>query len=79
MTRRAWWAIVHGVAKSWMRLSDYHLLFFLRLCLMQLFLMLLILMYSFPVISSTMGIRALIDFVNFPSEVWSLRMVLGNT
>ena len=77
MTRGAQWAIVHGVAKSWMRMSGYHFLFFLRLCLMQLFLW-LILMYSFPVISSTMDERALIEFVNFPSELWSLRMVLGN-
>ena len=23
MDRRDWWAIVHGVAKSWTRLSDY--------------------------------------------------------
>ena len=22
MDRRAWWAVVHGVAKSWTRLSD---------------------------------------------------------
>ena len=77
MTRGAWWAIVHRVAKSWMQMSDYHFLFFLRLCLMQLFLW-LILMYSFPVISSTMDVRALIEFVNFPSELWSLRMVLRN-
>ena len=24
MDRGAWWAIVHGVAKSWTRLSDFH-------------------------------------------------------
>ena len=24
MDRRAWWATVHGVAKSWTRLSDFH-------------------------------------------------------
>jgi len=23
MDRRAWWAVVHGVAKSWTRLSDF--------------------------------------------------------
>ena len=23
MERRAWWATVHGVTKSWMRLSDW--------------------------------------------------------
>ena len=27
MGREAWWAIVHGVAKSWTQLSDYHFLF----------------------------------------------------
>ena len=26
MDRGAWWAAVHGVAKSWARLSDWHLL-----------------------------------------------------
>ena len=25
MDRRAWWATVHGVAKSWTRLSDFHI------------------------------------------------------
>ena len=25
MNRGAWWAIVHGVAKSWTRLSDKHI------------------------------------------------------
>ena len=25
MDRGAWWATVHGVAKSWTRLSDFHL------------------------------------------------------
>ena len=24
MDRGAWWAAVHGVAKSWTRLSDFH-------------------------------------------------------
>ena len=24
MDRGAWWATVHGVAKSWTRLSDFH-------------------------------------------------------
>ena len=24
MDRGAWWATVHGVTKSWMRLSDFH-------------------------------------------------------
>ena len=24
MDREAWWATVHGIAKSWTRLSDYH-------------------------------------------------------
>ena len=27
----AWWATVHGVTKSQTRLSEFHLLFFLRL------------------------------------------------
>ena len=27
MDRRVWWAIVHGVAKRWTRLSDHHLYF----------------------------------------------------
>ena len=27
MDRGAWWAIVHGVAKSWTRLSDFTLTF----------------------------------------------------
>ena len=28
MDRRAWQAIVHGVAKSWTRLGDFHFIFF---------------------------------------------------
>ena len=28
MDRRAWWATVHGVAKSWTRLSDFTFTFF---------------------------------------------------
>ena len=24
VNRKAWWAIVHGVAKSWIQLSDHH-------------------------------------------------------
>ena len=26
MDRGAWWATIHGVAKSWTRLSDFHTL-----------------------------------------------------
>ena len=29
MDRRAWWATVHGVAKSWTRLSDFTFTFFI--------------------------------------------------
>ena len=27
MDREAWWTMAHGIAKSWTRLSDFHLSF----------------------------------------------------
>ena len=38
MNRRAWQAIVHGVAKSWLRLSEQLLISYSSLCQRQEFL-----------------------------------------
>ena len=37
MDRGAWWAAVHGIAKSWKRLSDFHSQHLARNCYLFLF------------------------------------------